>query len=240
MPRRLQHLGLESNGRRIGRLGHPGQAIPARGIETGDATRHPGWMPEFIRQIPEGDNREREVCADCGHIAYVNPKIVVGSVVESDDGQILLCRRAIEPRHGFWTLPAGYMELGETLEEGAMREAFEEAQARIEIDGILGIFSISRIGQVQVMFRARLAPQGDGPLFAAGEESLEVGLFHWDSIPWNELAFPTVRWALNAWKTVGGGTLGLPAGNPPEDPRGTARSGIRANAGRGGPTGPGS
>lgn len=184
-------------------------------------------MPEFIRRIPEGDNRERDVCADCGHIAYVNPKIVVGSVVEAQDGRILLCRRAIEPRHGFWTLPAGFMELGETLEEGAMREAFEEAQARIEIDGILGIFSISRIGQVQVMFRARLAANADGPLFAAGEESLEVALFAWDRIPWDELAFPTVRWALDAWKQVGGGKLGVPVGNPPEDPRGTTRSGMR-------------
>ena len=183
-------------------------------------------MPEFIRSIPEGDNRERDVCADCGHVAYVNPKIIVGSVVEADYGQILLCRRAIEPRHGFWTLPAGYMELGETLEEGAMREAFEEAQARIEIDGILGIFSISRIGQVQVMFRARLAANGQAPLFAAGEESLEVALFPWEDIPWDELAFPTVRWALDAWKAAGGGKLGVPVGNPPEDPRGVARSGV--------------
>ena len=187
-------------------------------------------MAEFVRRIPEGDNRERDVCSDCGHVAYVNPKVVVGSVVEANDGRILLCRRAIEPRHGFWTLPAGYMELGETLEEGAMREAFEEAQARIEIDGILGIFSISRIGQVQVMFRARLAANGDAPLFAAGEESLEVDLFSWEQIPWEELAFPTVRWALNAWKAVEGGKLGVPVGNPPEDLRGTSRSGMRAPA----------
>ncbi len=189
-------------------------------------------MPEFIRRIPEGDNRERDVCADCGHVAYVNPKIVVGSVVEAEDGRILLCRRAIEPRHGFWTLPAGFMELGETLEEGAMREAFEEAQARIEIDGILGVFSISRIGQVQVMFRARLAANGGAPLFGAGEESLEVALFPWDRIPWDELAFPTVRWALDAWKAAGGGKLGAPAGNPPEDPRGTSRSGMRTEPDR--------
>ena len=185
-------------------------------------------MADFVRRIPEGDNRERDVCSDCGHVAYVNPKVVVGSVVEANDGRILLCRRAIEPRHGFWTLPAGYMELGETLEEGAMREAFEEAQARIEIDGILGIFSISRIGQVQVMFRARLAVNGDGPLFSAGEESLEVALFSWEQIPWEELAFPTVRWALNAWKAAQGGKLGVPVGNPSEDPRGTSRSGMTA------------
>lgn len=187
-------------------------------------------MPEFIRLVPEGDNRERDVCADCGHIAYANPKIVVGSVVVADDGQILLCRRAIEPRYGFWTLPAGYMELGETLEEGARREAFEEALARIEIDGILSIFSISRIGQVQVMFRARLAANGAGPLFGVGEESLEVALFAWDRIPWNELAFPTVRWALDAYKALNGGGLGAPSGNPAEDPRGVSRSAMQARS----------
>ena len=111
-------------------------------------------MPAFVPQIPDGDNRERMVCADCGHVAYENPKIVVGSVVVSDS-QVLLCRRAIEPRKGFWTLPAGYMELGETLQEGAAREALEEAGASIDIEGILGVFSIARIGQVQVIFRAR-------------------------------------------------------------------------------------
>lgn len=184
-------------------------------------------MPEFVRRIPEGDNREREVCAECGHVAYQNPKIVVGSVVAADDGRVLLCRRAIEPRYGFWTLPAGFLELGETVEEGAKREAFEEAQARIQIDGILGVFSISRIGQVHMMFLARFAPGQDGPLFAAGDESLEVALFPWERIPWNELAFPTVRWALEAWRRIGTGTLGVPASNPAEDPRGTSRAGAR-------------
>jgi ADP-ribose pyrophosphatase YjhB (NUDIX family) len=182
-------------------------------------------MADFIRGIPEGDNREREICADCGYIAYENPKIVVGSVVVAPDRRVLLCRRAIEPRLGFWTLPAGFMELGETLEEGAMREAYEEAQARIHIEGILGVFSISRIGQVQILFRARfsdhaLEEQPVTPLFGVGEESLEVGLFEWDSIPWDELAFPTARWALEAWRSVGMGAIGAPVGNPPEDPRG--------------------
>ncbi|HTZ69247.1 MAG TPA: NUDIX hydrolase, partial [Acetobacteraceae bacterium] len=96
-------------------------------------------MPGFVRRIPEGDQRERMVCADCGHIAYENPKIVVGAVIVAD-GAVLLCRRAIEPRRGFWTLPAGYLELGETLQEGAAREIFEEAQARVELEGILGVF----------------------------------------------------------------------------------------------------
>ena len=178
-------------------------------------------MANFVRAIPEGDNRERSMCGDCGFIAYENPKIVVGTVV-AHQGRILLCRRAIEPRRDFWTLPAGYMELGETLEAGAMREAQEEAEADIALDGVLAMFSISRIGQVQVIFRGRFADPAL-PHFAAGPESLEVGLFAWDDIPWDRIAFPTVRWALNAWQDNPLGALGAPAGNPPEDPAGTAR-----------------
>jgi ADP-ribose pyrophosphatase YjhB (NUDIX family) len=176
-------------------------------------------MPEFVRRVPEGDNRERLVCADCGHVAYENPKLIVGSVVVAEDA-VLLCRRAIEPRRGFWTLPAGFLELGETIEEGAMREAWEEAKARIEIEGVLGLFSISRIGQVQVIFRARFSGRPD---FASGEESLEVGLFRWERIPWGEIAFPSVEWALEAWRDSRGGPLGAPVGNPAYDPRGTRR-----------------
>ena len=176
-------------------------------------------MPEFVRRIPQGDNRERMVCADCGHVAYENPKVVVGSVVVAGDA-VLMCRRAIEPRRGFWTLPAGYLELGETLEEGAAREAWEEAQAEIVLDGILGVFSISRIGQVQVIFRARFALAGT-PRFAAGPESLDVALFSWQCIPHHEIAFPSVTWALDAWRRAGAGPLGVPAGNPTTDPRGT-------------------
>jgi ADP-ribose pyrophosphatase YjhB (NUDIX family) len=178
-------------------------------------------MSSFIRQIPEGDNRERMVCADCGHVAYENPKVVVGSVVVADD-RVLMCRRAIEPRRGFWTLPAGYMELGETLEEGAAREALEEAEAVIAIDGILGVFSIARIGQVQVIFRARFAESGP-PVFSPGEESLEVRLFAPDEIPWDQIAFPSVHWALNAWRESGAAPLGKPAGNPSDDRRGEHR-----------------
>jgi ADP-ribose pyrophosphatase YjhB (NUDIX family) len=178
-------------------------------------------MPGFVRRIPENDNRERMVCADCGFVSYENPKVVVGSVVVSD-GRVLMCRRAIEPRHGFWTLPAGYLELGETLEEGAAREAREEAEAEITLDGILGVFSIARIGQVQVIFRARFA-NAASPRFAPGPESQEVTLFAWDDIPWDEIAFPSVRWALDAWRRGGEGTIGVPARNPPEDPRGVHR-----------------
>ena len=180
-------------------------------------------MANFERRVPEGDNLERNICNDCGFVAYENPKVVVGTVVVSD-GKVLMCKRAIEPRRGFWTLPAGYMELNETLEEGAAREAAEEALADIRIDGILGVFSIARIGQVQVIFRGRFVDEA-APSFAAGEESLEVGLFAWDDIPWDQIAFPSVHWALNAWRNGGQGVLGVPAGNPVDDPRGVYRMG---------------
>jgi ADP-ribose pyrophosphatase YjhB (NUDIX family) len=144
-----------------------------------------------LRGIPEGDNRERMICADCGYILYDNPKIVVGSVARSGE-RVLLCRRSIEPRHGYWTLPAGYLELNEAASAGAEREAWEEAHARIEIEGLLAIYDIPRISQVQLIFRARLLDEA----ISAGPESLEVGLFAWDEIPWPELAFPSIRWAL--------------------------------------------
>lgn len=175
-------------------------------------------MAGFTRSVPDGDTIERAVCTHCGFVSYENPKIVTGAVVVHA-GQVLLCRRAIEPRPGFWTLPAGYMELNETVEEGALRETREEAEARIVLDGILAIYSIARIGQVQVFFRA----QFDGPAhFAAGPESLEVALFAWQDIPWNELAFPTVNWALHAWRDAGPGPLGAPATNPAIDRRGVS------------------
>ncbi len=175
-------------------------------------------MQAFTRTVPPGDTHVRDVCDTCGYVAYTNPKIVTGAVV-SHEGRILLCRRAIEPRHGFWTLPAGYLELHETVEEGARREAMEEAGAAIVIDGVLALYSISRIGQVQVLFRAGF----DGaPVFAPGIESLDVRLFAWDDIHWDALAFPTVHWALRAWRDAGPGPLGAPAGNPAQDRRGVA------------------
>jgi len=148
-----------------------------------------------ILTVPEGDNRQRMVCPDCGFINYENPKIVVGAVCLWQD-QFLLCRRAINPRRGFWTLPAGYLELNEATAMGAVREAWEEAQARIVIDGVLAVYDIPRISQVQIIYRAHL----DAPAFAAGAESLEVKLFAWDEIPWDELAFPSVRWALDHYR----------------------------------------
>jgi ADP-ribose pyrophosphatase YjhB (NUDIX family) len=145
-----------------------------------------------VRRIPEGDNRERMICADCGFVLYDNPKIVVGSVTRWGD-RILLCRRSINPRRGFWTLPAGYLELNESTTAGAEREAWEEAQARIQIEGLLAIYDIPRISQVQLIYRALLLDEA----VAAGPESLEVRLFGWDEIPWDDLAFPSVRWALH-------------------------------------------
>jgi ADP-ribose pyrophosphatase YjhB (NUDIX family) len=134
----------------------------------------------------------------------------VGSVVLWED-RILLCRRAIDPRRGFWTLPAGYLELGESVEAGARREAMEEAGARIALDGVLGVYSIPRISQVQVIFRARLLD----PAVAPGPESLELGLFRWEEIPWPEIAFPSVHWALGHWRVSDGETLFAAQSNPP-------------------------
>jgi ADP-ribose pyrophosphatase YjhB (NUDIX family) len=148
----------------------------------------------FKTEVPTGDDKPRLVCDTCGFINYVNPKIVAGAVVVSDDGQILLCRRAIEPRMGFWTIPAGYMEERETTRDGAAREVLEEAGATVSIDALIGIYEVPRISQVHVMYRARLL----GGL-EAGVESLEVRLFDWDDIPWKDMAFPTGVWALRDW-----------------------------------------
>ena len=152
-------------------------------------------QPAFVRRVPAGDNRERLVCSDCGFVAYENPKVVVGSVCRWED-RILLCRRAIHPRRGYWTLPAGYLELHETTADGALREAWEEACAKIELDGVLAVYTITRLSQVQVIYRARLASAD----IAAGPESAEVGLFRWEEIPWPDLAFPSVRWALGHYR----------------------------------------
>lgn len=147
----------------------------------------------FERSVPEGDNRERSVCSTCGFIDYVNPKIVAGAVVFNTAGEILMCRRAIEPRVGFWTLPAGFMEQGESVQEAATREAFEEARAVIVIEDLIGVYSVPRISQVQIFFRARLAE----PEISAGPESLEVRFFGLDALPESEFAFPSVRWAID-------------------------------------------
>ena len=164
-----------------------------------------------VRGVPPGDDRVRLMCPDCGFVAYENPKIVVGSVCHWQS-RILMCRRAIEPRLGFWTLPAGFLELQETTEEGAAREAWEEARAHIAIEGLLAIYNIPRISQVQLIYRARLV----APDVAAGPESADVGLFAWPDIPWGEIAFPSVHWSLQRFAETAGQTLGSPGGNPPE------------------------
>lgn len=149
-------------------------------------------------RIPEGDDRERLVCPECGFIEYANPKVVVGSVAHWRD-KILMCRRNIHPRKGYWTLPAGYLELGETAPAGALREAWEEARARIELAGLLAVYNIPRLSQVQLIYRARLLNDAVEP----GPESQEVALFAWDDLPWDEIAFPSVRWALGHYREVG-------------------------------------
>ena len=146
-------------------------------------------------QIPPDDTRARYVCQQCGLIHYQNPKMVVGSIPLWDEGeqpQVLLCRRAIEPRHGYWTLPAGFMENSETTAEAAARETMEEAGAHIEMQSLFTLINVPHVHQVHLFYRARLLDLD----FAAGIESLEVKLFTEDHLPWDDIAFPTVSHTL--------------------------------------------
>jgi ADP-ribose pyrophosphatase YjhB (NUDIX family) len=153
-------------------------------------------------EIPQGDNRLRAVCTACKTIHYQNPKVVVGSVPVWDDKnnasvsktgpKVLLCKRAIEPRYGFWTLPAGFMENAETTAQGAMRETLEEAGANIELGPLFSVVDVAHVNQVHLFYRAKLIDLE----FAPGEESLEVQLFSEDQIPWDQLAFQTVATTL--------------------------------------------
>jgi ADP-ribose pyrophosphatase YjhB (NUDIX family) len=143
------------------------------------------------RRTPDGDTHERFVCDACQTIHYQNPKMVVGCIPEWED-RILLCRRAIEPRHGLWTLPAGFMELHETTAQAAAREAMEEANASIEIGDLYTLYSLPHIDQVYLIYRGRLRNTDVTP----GIESLEVRLFHETEIPWELIAFPVVTYAL--------------------------------------------
>jgi ADP-ribose pyrophosphatase YjhB (NUDIX family) len=138
--------------------------------------------------IPPDDNRERAICKVCGTIHYENPINVVGTVPAWND-KVLLCRRNIEPRYGLWTLPAGFMELGETTEEGAIRETVEEAGARIDLQGLFTVLNVVKVGQVHLFYRATLRDTD----FAPGPETIEARLFREDEVPWDELAFRTVR-----------------------------------------------
>jgi ADP-ribose pyrophosphatase YjhB (NUDIX family) len=150
---------------------------------------HCGNTTEFL--VPEGDHLPRNVCRSCGTVHYENPRIVVGCVAEHAS-RILICRRAIEPRRGFWTIPAGFMENAETLEAGAARECQEEALARANITSLLAVINIPEAHQVHIFFRAHLV---DGA-FGAGPESLESRLVDAAQIPWDEIAFPSTRYAL--------------------------------------------
>jgi len=152
---------------------------------------------EVKQLIPTGDTHSRAVCSnhECECIHYVNPNNVVGVIPEASDGRILLCRRAIEPRLGYWTFPAGFMELQETLAQGAARECLEEAEAEVNITGLQSIIDVPFAGQVHIMYRAELI----GDQFGVGEESLESQLFAEKDVPWAELAFPTVKYALKTY-----------------------------------------
>lgn len=144
--------------------------------------------------IPVGDNRERHICDDCGTVHYQNPKVVAGCIAHWED-RILMCRRAIEPRLGLWTVPAGFMENGETTYEGAVRETLEEANARVAVDDLYVTVNLPHINQVYMLFRARLLDLD----FHPGEESLDTRLMGEDEIPWSQMAFPTVTEALRLY-----------------------------------------
>lgn len=139
-------------------------------------------------KIPDGDDRERFVCTSCDSIHYINPRVIVGCV-PSYQGKVLLCKRAIEPRYGYWTLPAGFMENGETTPEGAARETWEEARARVSQLELYRIFDVPYISQVYMFYRCEL----DDGEYGVGPESLESGLYSEDEIPWDDIAFPPVK-----------------------------------------------
>jgi ADP-ribose pyrophosphatase YjhB (NUDIX family) len=145
-------------------------------------------------RIPAGDNRPRFICSSCNTIHYQNPKIVTGCIPQWED-RVLLCKRAIEPRFGLWTLPAGFLENGETTHQGAARETLEEANARVSIEGLFSLFNLPHIDQVYMIFRGRLLDLE----FGAGEESLEVALFPESQIPWDRIAFPVIQQTLQLY-----------------------------------------
>jgi ADP-ribose pyrophosphatase YjhB (NUDIX family) len=160
-------------------------------------------------RVPPGDDRPRYVCGSCGAVHYQNPKVVVGCIPEWDD-RILLCRRAIEPRYGLWTLPAGFMENGETVQEGAARETLEEARARVEVKELYTLFNLPHINQVYLIFRSRLLSLQ----YAPGEESLDAQLFAESEIPWKEMAFPVVKETLSLYfRDRGDGAFAMRCGD---------------------------
>jgi ADP-ribose pyrophosphatase YjhB (NUDIX family) len=142
-------------------------------------------------RVPPDDNRERAICSACGEIHYENPINVVGTIPVWGE-QVLLCRRAIEPRHGLWTLPAGFLELGESTSAGALRETEEEAGAHVELEALFTVLNVVRVGQVHLFYRARMVDTHLAP----GPETLEARLFREDEVPWDQIAFRTVRQTL--------------------------------------------
>jgi len=139
-------------------------------------------------KTPAGDHLPRHVCSHCGTVHYHNPKVITGCVPESADGRILMCRRAIEPRLGLWTFPAGFLELGETSAQGAARETLEESQAEVEVEDLFAVISVPYVSQIYLLHRGRLKSEHHGPT----PESSETRLMHEDEIPWEHIAFPTV------------------------------------------------
>jgi ADP-ribose pyrophosphatase YjhB (NUDIX family) len=148
----------------------------------------------LVSRIPPGDSLPRWVCDECGEIHYQNPKLVIGTIPEHD-GRLLLCRRAIEPRYGYWTLPAGFMENAESAGQAALRETLEEAGATVELGAPFSMISVPHVNQVHVFFRARLVDLA----FKPGEETLEVALFEEAGVPWQDIAFHTVAATLGHW-----------------------------------------
>lgn len=177
-----------------------------------------GHAVEFV--VPPGDNRPRYVCPSCKTVHYENPRVVVGAIPMFGE-RVLLCRRAIEPRHGYWTLPAGFMENGETTAEGAARETLEEAGAIVRVGELFSVLDVPHVHQVHMFFRAEL-PE---PVFSAGSESLEVLLFDEHEVPWADLAFRSVstslRWffedrAAGRWRVHTDRIVYPPKVRPPE------------------------
>ncbi len=171
-------------------------------------------------RIPSGDNRPRHVCDSCGTIHYQNPVMVTGCIPEWED-RILLCRRAIEPRSGLWTVPAGFLERGESVAEGAVRETWEEARTRVDLLGLFAVLNLAHIGQVYFLLRGRMRREE----FASTPESSEVKLFPEEDVPWGEIAFPVVRECLRLFfRDRQGGAFGvhmldiLPNGRPAKEP----------------------
>ena len=211
-----------------------GKAVEARGTSGNQGERAPTLQPwvkycsscggEVQAAVPEGDSQWRHVCNACGKIDYQNPKMVVGCIVEHQ-GRMLLCKRGIEPCKGKWTLPAGFMELGESAVEGAKRETLEEVKANVDVHAPFAHFDIPRIGQAYILFRGSLASPYE---YGIGAESLEAKLFHLDDIPYAEIAFSSITIAIQKYVedreagrySVHHGIIDKKPGSSPNDPSG--------------------